>query len=141
MKNYSDLQDIDASINIKICLRPIGQPNIWLRVNRDRIGYTALSEPIQLDYRVGLLDTINISLELYNKNYDNINETAIIIDNIIVDNINIIPKYDYLAEYVNDHDNDNPTSYLGFNGKWLLTIDRPFYHWLHQHSGQGWLIG
>jgi hypothetical protein len=141
MKTYSDLQDINTLIDIRINLRPVGRPNTWIRVNHDLIGYTALSDTIQLDYRVGLLDTINITVELYNKHYTTEYETAVIIDNIMVDNIEIIPKYDYLADYVNDHDNTDPTSYLGFNGKWSLTIDRPFYHWLHEHSGQGWLIG
>ena len=141
MKTYSDLQDINTLIDIRINLRPVGRPNTWIRVNHDLIGYTALSDTIQLDYRVGLLDTINITVELYNKHYTTEYETAVIIDNIMVDNIEIIPKYDYLADYVNDHDNTDPTSYLGFNGKWRLTFDRPFYHWLHEHSGQGWLIG
>ena len=141
MKTYSDLPDINTRIDVRINLRPVGKPNIWVRVNHDLIGYTALSDSVQLDYQVGLLDTIDIYIELCNKDYHNIDETAIIIDNITVDNITIIPKYDYLAEYINDHNNNNPTSYLGFNGKWRLTIDRPFYHWLHEHSGQGWLIG
>ena len=141
MKNYSDLQGIDTRLELSIKLRPINQPNIWVKVNHDLIGYTGLSDSIQLDYQIGLFDNINIVIELYNKDYNNINETAVIIDNITVDNIDIIPKYDYLADYTNDHDNNNPTSYLGFNGKWTLTFDRPFYHWLHEHSGQGWLIG
>ena len=141
MKTYSDLQDIDPHINIRINLRPVGRPDNRIKVNHDLIGYTGLSDNIQLDYRVGLLDNITISIELLNKQYTTEYETAIIIDNITVDNIELIPKYDYLAEYVNDHDFKDPTSYLGFNGKWTLTIDRPFYHWLHEHSGQGWLIG
>jgi hypothetical protein len=141
MKTYSDLQDIDQHINIRINLRPVGRPDTWIKVNHDLIGYTGLSDNIQLDYRVGLLDNITISIELLNKQYTTEYETAIIIDNITVDNIELIPKYDYLAEYFNDHDFKDPTSYLGFNGKWTLTIDRPFYHWLHEHSGQGWLIG
>lgn len=141
MKTYSDLQAISPYLDISVNLRPVGLPNIWVRVNHDLIGYTALSESIILNYRVGLLDNINISIELYNKDYNNITETAVIIDNIIVDNINIIPKYDYLVEYINDHDFKDPTNYLGFNGKWSLTINQPFYHWLHKHSGQGWLLG
>ena len=141
MKTYSDLQDISPYLDISIKLRPVGLPNIWVRVNHEVIGYTALSEPIILNYQVGLSDNINTSIELYNKDYNNITETAVIIDNIIVDNIDIIPRYDYLAEYINDHDFINPTNYLGFNGKWSLTINQPFYHWLHKHSGQGWLLG
>jgi len=140
MNRYSDLTAIDTTVLVRIQLSPVGRANCWLRVNHDLIGYTALSDTIILDYRVGLLDTINICVELYNKDYGAV-ETAIIIDNISVDNIDIIPKFDYLAQYNNDHNNDDPTSYLGFNGKCTLTIDRPFYQWLHQAQNQGWLIG
>ena len=82
-----------------------------------------------------------ISAELRNKHYTTEYETAVIIKRLSIDNIEIIPQYDYLADYDNDHDNNNPTHYLGFNGKWTLTIDRPFYQWLHQVQNQGWLIG
>lgn len=140
MKTYSDLQDIDQVIDIKINLRPIGRPNISAGINHDFSDYTGLSVPVTLDYRVGLLDNIDIIIKLYDKEYSIDNETAIIIDNIVIDNISIVPKFDYLAEYANDHNNNNPTNYLGFNGTWRLNIDQPFYHWLHKHTGQGWLL-
>jgi hypothetical protein len=139
MKTYSDLPATD-SVVIGIHLRPVGLPNIRIGVNHDLIDYVELSKPVQLDYQVGLLDNINITVELHNKEYCIENETAVIIDGITVDHVNIIPKYNYLAEYVNDHAFKDPTSYLGFNGKWTLTIDRPFYQWLHQVTGQGWLL-
>jgi len=41
---------------------------------------------------------------------------------VTVDEIEILPKYTYLA----------------INGK--LHIDQPFYMWYHQVSGQGWLL-
>ena len=75
-----------------------------------------------------------------NKEYSAERETAVIIKNIQVDNIILIPKFEYLAEYINDHNNNDPTSYLGFNGTWILDINQPFYHWLHKHTGQGWLL-
>lgn len=43
-------------------------------------------------------------------------------DQVIVDGIEILPKYQYLAV-------DN-----------MLTIHEPFYCWLHRVSGQGWLL-
>lgn len=141
MKTYSDLTDISPYSLLQVELQPVGHPNIRIFTPHDVIDYPALSAPIILDYRVNILEPYSISLELYNKTYSLDNETAVIIKRLSIDNIEIIPKYDYLAEYVNDHDNNNPTSYLGFNGKWTLTIDRPFYHWLHFHSGQGWLFG
>lgn len=39
-----------------------------------------------------------------------------------IDGIEILPKYRYLAE----------------NG--VLSINEPFYCWLHRVSGQGWLL-
>jgi hypothetical protein len=119
----------------------VGTPDIAVSVNDVVDDYPGLSDTIILDYHVDLLDLFAVNIELSNKHYTTEYETAVIIKRLSIDNIELIPQYDYLARYINDHDNDNPTSYLGFNGKWTLTIDRPFYHWLHQHSGQGWLIG
>ena len=141
MKTYSDLQAIDTRLRLHVELEPVGRPDVRISINGVVDDYPGLSNNIILDYHVDLLDLFSVEIELYNKHYTTEYETAIIIRRVSIDNIELIPKYDYLAEYVNDHDNDNPTSYLGFNGKWRLTIDRPFYHWLHQHSGQGWLIG
>jgi hypothetical protein len=141
MKTYSDLQAIDTRLHLHIELEPVGTPDITVFVNDIINDYPALSNIILLDYHIDLLDLFSINIELRNKHYTTKYETAVIIRRLSVDNIDIIPQYDYLAEYVNDHSNNNPTSYLGFNGKWTLTFDRPFYHWLHEHSGQGWLIG
>ena len=140
MKTYLDLQDIDTRLRLTISIEPIGLPDTRIVVNRDSIDYPRLSAPITLDYQLSLLDPITIDIRLSNKHYTTEYETAIIFK-IYIDDIEVIPKYDYLATYINDHDNTNPTNYLGFNGKWSLTIDQPFYHWLHKHSGQGWLIG
>lgn len=43
-------------------------------------------------------------------------------DTVIIDNIEILPKYHYLAQ-------NN-----------VLTISEPFYCWYHRVSGQGWLL-
>jgi len=139
MKRYSDLQGIDTGLNIRLELEPIGTPDVSVTIADYRQDYL-LSDNRIIDYTVDLLQSFSVVIELRNKQYSLDYETAIIV-RLSVDNIDIVPKYDYLADYVNDHDNHNPTSYLGFNGKWTLTIDRAFYHWLHVHSGQGWLFG
>ena len=141
MKTYSDLQAIDTRLRLHVELEPIGTPDITVTVNDIVDDYCGLSDNIILDYHIDLLDLFAVNIELRNKTYSLDNETAVIIRRLSVDNIELIPRYGYLAEYVNDHDFKNPTNYLGFNGKWTLTINRPFYHWLHEHSGQGWLIG
>jgi hypothetical protein len=141
MKNYSDLQDIDTRLNLVIELAPVGKPTATVIINDKQYDYPQLLNPIIINEYLPLMELINIDIILSNKHYTLEYETAVIIKRLSIDNIDLIPNYDYLAEYVNDHDNHNPTSYLGFNGKWTLTFDRPFYHWLHKHSGQGWLIG
>ena len=141
MKTYSDLQAIDTRLHLHVELEPVGTPDVAVSVNNIVNDYLRLSNNIILDYHIDLLDLFSIDIELCNKHYTIEYETAVIIKRLSVDNIELIPQYDYLSEYVNDHHNNNPTSYLGFNGRWRLTFDRPFYHWLHRHSGQGWLIG
>ena len=141
MKTYSDLQAIDTRLNLVIELEPVGNPTTKIIVNNKEYDYSQLSSSVIINDYLPLMDLINIDIIMSNKHYTLEYETAVIIKRLSVDNIELMPKYDYLAEYVNDHDNNSPTSYLGFNGKWTLTIDRPFYHWLHEHSGQGWLIG
>ena len=141
MKNYSDLQDIDTRLNLVIELAPVGKPTATVIINDKQYDYPQLLNPIIINEYLPLMGLINIDIILSNKHYTLEYETAVIIKRLSIDNIDLIPNYDYLAKYVNDHDNHNPTSYLGFNGKWTLTFDRPFYHWLHKHSGQGWLIG
>lgn len=141
MKTYSEVTDINPYSLLQVELQPVGLPNIRIFTPHDIIDYPRLSAPIIMDYQVNILEPYSISLELYNKTYTTEYETAVIIRRLSIDNIDIIPKYDYLAEYINDHNNNSPTSYLGFNGKWTLTFDSPFYHWLHEHSGQGLLIG
>ena len=141
MNNYSDLLATNQQLLLEIELEPVGTPNARVKVNRELIDYPVLSDNIILKYSIDLLDNIDIIVELYNKKYNVDNETAVIIRRISINSIEIIPRFNYLTDYVNDHDNNNPTNYLGFNGKWRLTINQPFYQWFHTQSGQGWLIG
>ena len=41
---------------------------------------------------------------------------------VTINNYEILPKYQYLAR------------------EGVLIISTPFYSWLHEHSGQGWLL-
>ena len=140
MKTYSDLPDINSCIVIRLELEPVGAPAIKFGVDKHIIDYT-LTETLLLEYEVNILNPFVVIIELMNKDYNSDNETAVIIKQLSVDNISIIPEYTQYAEYNNDHAYKNPTYYLGFNGKWVLTFDSPFYQWLHRARSQGWLIG
>lgn len=49
---------------------------------------------------------------------------------VVIDGLEIIPKYQHLAT--------PPTDYLDFNGQWSLHIPN-FYPWYHTVTGQGWI--
>jgi hypothetical protein len=141
MNNYSDLLDINNyKLSICIQLEPVGCPDIEVTVAENVHVGLKLNNLLKLEYQVNLLDLFLINIELKNKIYTLDYETAIIIRQLSIDNINLIPKFDYLANYDNDHNNNNPTNYLGFNGNWSLTFDRPFYQWIHLHTAQGLLV-
>lgn len=140
MKIYSDLQAIDSCLDFRLKLEPVGVPEMSVIVGTCFAG-GKLYQPVTINLQLPLLAPFFVELELKNKVYDQSQETAIKIASLQIDGIEIVPRFDYLATYRNDHNKTDPTSYLGFNGKWLLTFDRPFYHWLHQHTGQGWLLG
>jgi hypothetical protein len=139
MNNYSDLLATNFKLNVCIELEPVGTPEVVAAIGNTVLAAGILTESLKIEYQLELLDLFSISIELRNKTYTLDYETAVIIRRLSIDNIDIVPEFDYLATYINDHNNNNPTSYLGFNGKWLLTFDRPFYQWLHQQTGQGLL--
>ena len=139
MKTYSDLQAIDSRLHCHLELEPVGAPEVAVII-AGVYGGGKLFQSAVFDISTDLLKPFSIELELKNKTYTTEYETAVVIKQLQIDGIDLVPRFDYMATYVNDHDNTNPTSYLGFNGKWTLTVDRPFYHWLHEHTGQGWLI-
>lgn len=136
MKNYSDLQDIDPYLHIKIEFEKVGDPSFLVSIN----GQT-WNSPDSITYnKIDVLSNFDISIILQNKTYTLEYATELIIKTISIDNINIIPEYNHLIDYQNDHNINTTTNCLGYNGKWTLTIDRPFYQWLHQARNQGWLL-
>jgi hypothetical protein len=99
-----------------------------------------LSEKKQWIISVDVLDHIDISIGMRDKIYSAEKETAILIDSIKIDGFEIVPSWTQLAEYINERNFTGPTSYLGFNGTWRLSIQEPFYQWKHRITGQGWLL-
>lgn len=143
MTVFSELLATEHSLTIKIQLTPIldnGVPICAVRINDSVQYYGDLLDPIVLVKQQPLLSTFDIEISMFDKRYSSEHETAILIKSIAIDDFEIIPKYTHLANYQNDHNYPGPTSYLGFNGCWKLSINRPFYQWQHQITNQGWLL-
>ena len=143
MKTFYDLQDIETDIELVITLNAItdnGQPHAKVISNNKILLDADVDSKVIVKEKLELMSLINISITLSNKLYSNQKETALIIDNIEIDGNEIIPKYNHCVLYDNDHSRNVTTHYLGWNGTWSLCIDKPFYHWLHQQSNNGWLL-
>ena len=143
MKTYSDLPA--TKLKLTADLEIVGRPDFTLStspcgITNQHFTHCEFNQITQ-SYYLDLLNPFTFEIELMNKDYNIDNKTAVIIRRLSVDNISIIPEYTQHAVYNNDHGFTDPTNYLGFNGKWTLTFDRPFYQWLHQARSQGWLIG
>lgn len=143
MKNFSELLDTDPNLHVCIKLRAIadaGIPLVKVTVNGQEEINDPLSGSAMILTHIDCRQPFSIQIEMLDKIYKEDQETAVIIDAIRIDEHNLIPDFTHLAHYINDHGRDQPTSYLGWNGMWSLESDRPFYQWLHQHTGQGWLL-
>ena len=139
MNNYSELTDIETDLHVKLVLEPVGWPEVCVQIGKNNIT-GIMKEALDIECKMPINEPFSVEIELFNKEYKPDQETAIKIKMLSIDNTIILPGLEHQAQYVNDQNYTNPTNYLGFNGKWTLTFDRPFYQWLHQISGQGWLL-
>lgn len=143
MNYFSNLLDSKLLAPVAIKLTPIignGVPHAKFRINEIAQFDGPLSSEFVYDAQLSLLSPISIELEMTNKAYCSEKETAIIVSSISVDSIEIIPKFQHCANYVNEKKFSSSTHYLGANGIWSFKIDMPFYIWLHHHTDQGWLL-
>ena len=100
----------------------------------------AVKEIINVEHKIELLETLDIKIQLYDKDYKKFQKVAVILKSLKIDFFEIIPQWTHLAIYKNDQSITQPTNYLGFNGTWNLKINEPFYRWKHRITGQGWLL-
>lgn len=124
----------DTLLDVKLSLEILGTPTATVVVNG--IAHTSLF----IEQQVELHNDIDIEIQLSNKDYATDNHSAIVINDISVDGFSIIDDFIDIAEYTNDHNWCEPTTHIGFNGKWKLHIPGPFYITKHHQTGQGWLI-
>jgi len=143
MKNFSEILDTDHHIGLDIKIRPVslnGDPIATVEVNGKVLHTGKVTECMTLSAQLGLLDPPVISIKLQNKIYHATRETALVIESITVDQINIVDHCYGNIVYHNDQNQSIQSMYLGFNGVWIIRLPEPFYRWWHRASGQGWLL-
>lgn len=130
MKNFSDLPDTDLQILIRLAAHR-GGPRVQVIVNdHDPITVVPSASGAELQYRVPCRDALAITLDLLNPD-----TSAALITSVQVDDFDFIPRYTHWATHPS-----SPTALLDQPGRWCIQLVRPFYCWLHETTGQGWLF-
>lgn len=127
MKNFSEATDIKSTLKLDIVLRvkPVGTVRSQIRINRV-IWTTDISDSEQLfRHEVALTDPIDIQIQIQRTHPE-----ALEVE-LEIDGINVLPMYQYLA--------NPPTCYIDNNSVWTYHIPN-FYPWLHEITGQGWIV-
>ena len=143
MNNFSELQATKINLPVVIVLDPIYQtqaPCITVTAATQVLFHGNLLDSITLTWDIDLLRTFDISIELNDKNDQVDHTSAVIVSQLTIDSHNLVPQWSHLAQYTNEKNYNLPTTHLGFNGNWKITVDKPFYQWWHQVTGQGWLL-
>ena len=143
MNSFSDLSDIDPTLLFRTKIRPIYQsrpPRIEIGLNHAVLFSGVLTSIWCFETDLALLDPLMFEVRLLDKVYDLGDETAAVVDQLEIDDFALVPDYNHVFQYENDHGFTGATSYVGFVGTWRLVIDEPFYRWRHRVTGQGWLL-
>ena len=140
MKNFLELTDTNHTLNNTITVRPYydkSAPSVIIQ-HDDFVLYTGtLPEVRSFTFNCNLRDLYSINVSLTYKDEDSEPESAVIVEQFIVDDIPLLPKYMLHSEY---DASDDPTTHLDKLGTWCMKFDQPFYQWYHNVSGQGWLF-
>ena len=130
MKNFSDLPDTDLQIVIRIAAHR-GSPQVQVTVSDHRPITVIPSESgAELRYRVPCRDALDITLDLLGPD-----TSAALITSVQVDDFDFVPGWTHWATYPS-----SPTTLLDQPGCWCIRLKQPFYCWLHEVTGQGWLF-
>ena len=144
-----------------ISLRPIWHcepPEIVVTFNNNIIYAGMLTTELLLTVDEQLpLGKYDITVEFVNKkdsDSHNGKDKAVIIDSITLNNI-VNPKFVWTGIYEPKYPElwkkeqqdlgvvlkpqSSNLNYLGWNGKWTLTIDVPIFTWIHKIQNLGWI--
>jgi len=123
IQNFSDLTVIDTSefLEVRVTLRVHGEVKFEFSVNSDVFNTGTFSSRYPID-----------TLFTFRCNVSELSQgSAVEIVSVTVNDKKFLPIYLHLAT--------PQTSYINFTGLWEFKIDRPFYPWYHDITGQGWI--
>jgi hypothetical protein len=134
MKNFYEAMVIKPNLKLSCCLTLkvthdsvpcIIKVNGQTMFEDDANGQTQLIAEHHFGFQTQLIETIDISIQLINRQHPNAVEVE-----LTIDGHKILPKHQHLAS--------PRTCYIDTNNIWQFKIDS-FYPWLHEQTGQGWI--
>lgn len=143
MNKFSDLLATDHDIEVRIGIQPVndnGVPHCRAKINQVVLFDGYAQGRLDVSHKVNLHDNVMIEIAMFEKTYCAEKETALIIEYIFIDGLQVIPKLVHLVVQHNEKNYHVPSCYLGANGIWRLEITSPFYQWFHRATNQGWLL-
>lgn len=134
MKNFYEATVTRPNLKLSCCLslKNLHDPMpCVIKVNGqtmfedDASGQTMLVTEHHFGFQTPLVEPIEISIQLINRQHPNAVEVE-----LVIDGHKILPVYQHLAL--------PQTCYIDSNDRWVFKIDN-FYPWLHEVTGQGWI--
>jgi hypothetical protein len=124
MKNFSDITAIDTAgqLQAQLGVQIHGNIEYVLKLNGEIITATEYTTVLDLLADIDL-EVMVVSAEAGNGGLE--------IQDFSINGIQILPVYLHLAEPA--------TNYVNQVGLWHFHIPGPFYPWIHDITGQGWI--
>lgn len=122
IKTFSDTLGIDPKLNVTVTLQVHGRVGFSFFINGKRCSEGA--NYFQFD----LLDALKLESKIVQYAQGS---SAVEITEFSVNGYNVLPLY--------QHRSSSGNCYHDWIGSWAMVIDKPFYQWYHDVSGQGWI--
>jgi len=122
IQTFSDILDIDTrdQLQVRLVIVPHGSVHYRMRLNGHLIS------DLDTTYNLSLFSVVKLRCEIFDTSLG-----AVEIKLLSINGQEVLPKYQHLAT--------PSTAWIDQPGSWEFFIDKPFYPWYHEISGQGWL--
>lgn len=122
IKTFYEVLDINTAdqLQVRLVIIPHGDVHYCMRLNGHLIS------DLDSTYTLDLFSPVSLNCRVINANGG-----AVEIYLLEINGIEVLPKYQHLAQ--------PQTAWFDQTGTWEFTIHEHFYPWFHTISGQGWV--
>lgn len=125
------------NVRVEVFLEPVGTPDVVVTCN-GRITELIVTEPVCVIFEFTNTQGPEQLTVTHRNRADTDGVTAVIVKSVKVNGIES-PKIEYQGMYYPIGREARRTTYVDWNGVWVLDFTVPVYTWLHQILGLGWI--